>query len=81
MPRDWQRIPMRKRDNDRWEARVLPDRIGLYRFAVEGWWDQWGSFTHDLQAKVAAGQDVTLEIQEGQQLIQAAAAAVRPIRR
>ena len=63
--RDWRRVPMRKRDNDRWEARVLPDRIGLHRFAVEGWWDQWGSFTHDLRAKVAAGQDVTLEIQRG----------------
>ena len=66
---DWQRIPMRKLANDRWEARVRPDRIGLYRFAVEGWWDQWGTFTHDLHAKVAAGQDVTLEIQEGRQLI------------
>jgi starch synthase (maltosyl-transferring) len=75
---DWQRVPMRKRDNDRWEARILPDRIGLYRFAVEGWWDQWGSFTHDLRAKVAAGQDVTLEIQEGQQLIQAALGRANP---
>ena len=39
---DWQRVPMRLRDNDRWEAMIRPDRIGLYRFAVEGWWDQWG---------------------------------------
>ncbi|WP_216856215.1 maltotransferase domain-containing protein [Acidisphaera sp. S103] len=70
--RDWQRIPMRKLDNDRWEVRFRPDRVGLYRFAVEGWWDQWGTFTHDLRAKVAAGQDVTLEIQEGRQLVTAA---------
>ncbi len=69
---DWQRIPMRKLTNDRWEARVSPDRVGLYRFAVEGWWDQWGTFTHDLHAKVAAGQDVALEIREGRQLAQAA---------
>jgi starch synthase (maltosyl-transferring) len=69
---DWQRIPMRKLDNDRWEATVQPERIGLYRFAVEGWCDQWGSFAHDLHAKVAAGQDVTLELQEGRLLIQAA---------
>jgi starch synthase (maltosyl-transferring) len=70
--KDWQRIPMRRLDNDRWEARILPERIGLYRFAVEGWWDQWGTFTHDLHTKVAAGQDVTLEIQEGRQLVLAA---------
>jgi starch synthase (maltosyl-transferring) len=69
---EWQRIPMRKLDNDRWEAQVRPDRIGLYRFAVEGWWDQWGTFTHDLHAKVAAGQDVALELQEGRLLLQAA---------
>ena len=69
---DWQRVGMRKLLNDRWEARFRPDRIGLYRFAVEGWWDQWASFTHDLHAKVAAGQDVTLELQEGRQLIETA---------
>ncbi|HEY4042026.1 MAG TPA: alpha-1,4-glucan--maltose-1-phosphate maltosyltransferase, partial [Rhodopila sp.] len=68
----WQRIPMLKLPNDRWEARVRPERIGLYTFAVEGWWDQWGTFTHDLHAKVAAGQDVSLEIEEGRDLAKAA---------
>ena len=69
---DWQRSPMQKLVNDRWEASVRPDRIGLYRFAVEGWWDQWGTFTHDLHAKVAAGQDVNLELEEGRHLAGAA---------
>ncbi|HET6306377.1 MAG TPA: alpha-1,4-glucan--maltose-1-phosphate maltosyltransferase, partial [Rhodopila sp.] len=69
---EWQRVPMRPLGNDRWEATVRFDRIGLYRFVVEGWWDQWGSFVHDLRAKVAAGQDVSLEIREGQALLQAA---------
>ncbi|HEY4174351.1 MAG TPA: maltotransferase domain-containing protein [Rhodopila sp.] len=69
---DWQRLPMRKLDNDRWQVQVHPERVGLYRFAVEGWWDQWGTFTHDLRAKVAAGQDVTLELEEGRQLVTAA---------
>jgi starch synthase (maltosyl-transferring) len=68
---EWQRIPMTKLLNDRWEARVRPERIGVYWFAVEGWWDQWGTFTHDLHAKVAAGQSVDLEIQEGRQLLEA----------
>ena len=65
----WQRIPMNKLTNDRWEVRVRPERIGLYEYAVEAWWDQWGTFTHDLHAKVAAGQIVALEIQEGRQLV------------
>ena len=70
----WQRIPMAKLINDRWEASVGLERVGLYHFAVEGWWDQWGTFTHDLHAKAAAGQDVSLEIQEGRHLIELAAA-------
>jgi starch synthase (maltosyl-transferring) len=69
---DWQRVPMRRLPNDRWEAVVRPDRIGLFQYAVKGWWDQWGSFTHDLHAKVAAGQNVALEITEGKHLLDAA---------
>ena len=61
----WQRIAMRSSINDRWEASIRLERVGLYQFAVEGWWDQWGTFIHDLHAKVVAGQDVTLELQEG----------------
>jgi starch synthase (maltosyl-transferring) len=68
----WQRVPMTRQQNDQWTAVVRPDRIGLHQFAVEGWWDQWGTFTHDLHAKIAAGQDVKLEIEEGRQLITAA---------
>jgi starch synthase (maltosyl-transferring) len=70
----WQRIPMAKLINDRWEASIGLERVGLYHFAVEGWWDQWGTFAHDLHAKAASGQDVTLEIQEGHHLIELAAA-------
>lgn len=69
---DWHRSPMRKGDNDRWQANVRPATIGLHRFAVEAWWDQWGTFTHDLHAKVAVGQTVALEVREGQALVTAA---------
>ena len=69
---EWRRARMRTLTNDRWEARIRPERLGMYHFAVEGWLDQWGTHTHDLHAKVTAGQDVTLELQEGQQLIQTA---------
>jgi starch synthase (maltosyl-transferring) len=69
----WQHAPMARLTNDRWQTSIRLQRVGLYQFAVEGWWDQWGTFTHDLHAKVAAGQDVSLEIQEGRQLIEQAA--------
>ena len=69
---DEQRIPMRKLANDRWEARIRPERIGLHSFAIEGWWDQWATFTRDLRTKLAAGQDIALELREGRQLIETA---------
>jgi starch synthase (maltosyl-transferring) len=72
----WRRMPMRLVENDRWAALVRPDRVGLYWFAVEAWWDQWGTFTHDLHAKVAAGQVVKLEIEEGRQLVEHASRRV-----
>jgi len=67
-------IPIAEADPmNRWEARARPDSIGLYRYAVRGLGcDQWWKlFTHDLHAKIDAGQDVGLEIQEGRQLVQA----------
>jgi starch synthase (maltosyl-transferring) len=72
----WRRVPMTKLPNDRWQATINPERIGLFSFAVEGWWDQWGTFTHDLHAKIAANQNVRLEIEEGRQLVQAAGVAL-----
>ncbi|HYZ21146.1 MAG TPA: maltotransferase domain-containing protein [Rhodopila sp.] len=68
----WHRVTMRKLVNDRWEAIFRPDRIGLYHFAVEGWWDRWGTYVHDMHAKLAAGQPVELEIEEGRQLVREA---------
>lgn len=69
---DWRRTPMRLVGNDQWEARFRPDRIGLHQYRIETWWDEWATFTHDLHAKLEAGRDVTLEIQEGAALVQAA---------
>lgn len=78
----WHRVPMRLVTNDRWEAAFAPARIGRHRFTVCAWWDAWGTFHHDLSAKHAAGQTVTLEIEEGRRMIEAAAArSEMPVRK
>ena len=68
----WHRVPMRPVVNDRWEARFVPARVGRHRFTVRAWWDTWETFRHDLTAKHAAGQAVSLEIEEGCHMIEAA---------
>ncbi len=65
----WHRVPMRLIENDRFEASFTPERVGRHIFAVEAWWDEWGTFRHDLRAKQEARQDVTLEIEEGRQFL------------
>ena len=65
---DWQRLPMHRISNDRWQAVVRPDRLGLYQYSLEAWRDEWSTFTHDLSAKAHAGHDVSLEVIEGNQL-------------
>jgi starch synthase (maltosyl-transferring) len=76
----WHRVPMTLVENDRWEASFAPSRIGRYHFTVEAWWDAWATFCHDVHAKHAAGQVMTLEIEEGRRLLAAAAerAPARP---
>jgi len=77
----WMRVPMRLLGNDRWEASFTPARVGPYRYTVEAWWDVWGTFRHELHAKHDAGQNVTLEIEEGRRMLGAAAErAVAPHR-
>ncbi len=69
----WTQVPMRLLGNDRWEANFTPPRVGPYRYTIEAWWDVWGTFCHELHAKHEAGQNVTLEIEEGRRMLAAAA--------
>ncbi|HET6608443.1 MAG TPA: maltotransferase domain-containing protein, partial [Rhodopila sp.] len=67
---EWQRVPMRLVvEDDRWQAGFTPARIGPHLFTIEAWWDLWGTYRHDLHAKHAAGQALTLEIEEGRRMI------------
>jgi starch synthase (maltosyl-transferring) len=59
-------------DNDGWQAAFTPDRIGRYEFTIEAWWDRYGTFCRDLEAKRKAGAELTVEIDEGRQLLEQA---------
>ncbi len=59
--------------NDSWLARFVVDSLGLHRFAIEGWVDPFGSWVHDLERRLAARQDLQLELQAGVELVERAA--------
>lgn len=71
-PRDgrvWRRAPMRLRANDRWRGAFTPDTCGRHEFTIEAWRDPFASWTSDVTKKIAAGQNVAVEIIEGMTLI------------
>ena len=72
----WSRTPMRLQDNDRWRASFIPPRPGRYVYAVEAWTDAFATWRRDFLAKRDAGIDVSLEIEEGRNLL----AALKPRR-
>jgi len=59
---------------DRFEAWVVPDAPGDWRYRVEGWSDPYATWDHDASIKVAAGIDVELMLAEGALLLERAAA-------
>lgn len=66
---DWSRSPMRIRENDRWRGAFTPAEIGRYEFVIEAWRDPFASWASEVSKKVAAGQSVEVEIQEGTALL------------
>jgi starch synthase (maltosyl-transferring) len=70
----WRETPMTLLVNDRWSAEFPLERLGRYEFAVQVWRDPFAIFRSELEKKYAAGLNVTLELEEGRLLVEAARA-------
>jgi starch synthase (maltosyl-transferring) len=70
----WLEEPMAALDNDRWTAAFTVERLGCYEFTLSAWVDVFATWQSALEKKVAAGLEVSSELQEGAALVQAAAA-------
>jgi len=55
--------------NDIWRGSFPLLRPGSHEFAVEAWWDEFGTFRRDLIKKRDAGLNLSLEIAEGALLL------------
>jgi starch synthase (maltosyl-transferring) len=73
----WQTVEMEPLGNDRWEASFKLAQLGRYHYTVTGWVDHWRTWVHDLAKRVEAGQDVTVDLQIGARIIEAAAARAK----
>ncbi len=75
---DWQFEPMQLVTNDRWEAQFRPRTSGIYFYTLRGWVDRFKSWARDLVKKADAGQDLTLDLMSGAQLLAATAKRASP---
>ncbi|MEX2113541.1 MAG: maltotransferase domain-containing protein, partial [Pirellulales bacterium] len=65
----WIETPMTPLGNDAWQASFELAEIGSYEFTIVGWIDAFDTWSHDLEKRLAAGQDVAVDLQIGAQLV------------
>jgi starch synthase (maltosyl-transferring) len=69
-----QALPMKALGNDRWRAEFVVENLGRYQYTVEGWIDRFQTWHLELAKRIAAGQEVSVELVIGAGLIEEAAA-------
>jgi len=70
---EWAMAPMRPLGNDRWRGEFSVERVGEYRYTVAGWIDHFDTWRSDLEKRIAAGQDIRVDLLMGAQLVEHAA--------
>jgi len=68
----WAETPLVQGTNDAWCAKFSLPQLGRYRYMVSAWVDAFATWRRGLERKVAAGNDVSVELLEGALLIEAA---------
>ena len=61
--------PVKPLGNDRWHASFTLEKLGTYEFAVHAFVDHYATWQHDLDKKIAAGQDVTVDRKIGEGIL------------
>ncbi|AHJ69532.1 alpha-1,4-glucan--maltose-1-phosphate maltosyltransferase [Granulibacter bethesdensis] len=66
----WHESRMQPLGNDRWQGSFPLTRLGDHVFCIEAWRDEFGTYREELRKKYEAGNDITLELQEGRLLVE-----------
>src|SRR4051794_11532101 len=66
----WQTVRLQPLANDRWSATIEPTTLGMHEVVIEAWTDRYGTWRHKAEVKLAAGQDIDLELEEGARLME-----------
>jgi starch synthase (maltosyl-transferring) len=64
----WRELALAPAGDDRYRASLLLPRVGPHSFEIVAVPDDYGSWLRDLRARLAAGQEVDVELEEGARL-------------
>jgi len=70
---DWTETPMTPLVNDRWAAEFPVTELGKYVFTIEAWVDQFETWNKQLDKRIAAGQNIKVELEAGARMLEEAA--------
>lgn len=67
--KSWSEGDLTALPNDWWHGAFAVQKLGRYFFTVEAWIDRFATWQRDLRKRVAAGQDVAVDLLVGTQII------------
>jgi starch synthase (maltosyl-transferring) len=70
----WKAVFMKNLVNDRWRGVFRVTAVGRYWYTLQGWVDRFRTWQRDFGKKTAAGQELSVDLLIGSELISAAAA-------
>jgi starch synthase (maltosyl-transferring) len=62
-------VRMKHLGNDRWRGSFTVEKEGLYLYTIRGWVNRYRTWCSETQTKHAAGQDITVELQTGIEML------------
>ena len=68
----WAEAPMAPLTNDRWRGEFPVTELGRYLYTLQGWVDEFETWSRQLAKRVAAGQNVEVELEVGAQMVERA---------
>lgn len=69
----WQRVRMVSLGNDRWRGEFTVSEVGRYVYTLMGAIDHFDTWRSDLEKRIAAGQDIEVDLKNGAMLVEKAA--------
>ena len=75
----WKAVSMKPLGNDRWQGAFRVTSVGRYQYTLQGWVDRFKTWQRDVRKKAVAGQDVSMDLLIGSELINDAAGRAKSV--